>query len=215
MRTAGFFIAFEGIDGSGKSTAIAGLVKHLHSRGIAALVTEEHTGGPIGRRIERMLHGQEPMVEPRELQRLFVLDRKDHMVNIIEPALEERMIVITDRFWFSTLAYGMLTGALEEFIALHETILGPGFRKPDLTLLLDIPASVAMERIGHNRTDRTWFEKTEKLERIRANYLQLAAAGLAPVEIIDAAAPPETVVQAIVELIEPALDIRGFSSVRN
>lgn len=200
------FVALEGIDGCGKTTLAAGLTGRLRAAGRIVLITGEHTGGPIGRRIERMLHGAEPMVSPYELQRLFVLDRREHLEHVIEPALEAGIIVFADRFWLSTLAYGMLTRDAETFITVHQEVLGERFRRPDVTLLADIPAETAMERLGNMSRDLTFFEKRDKLEKIRENYLTLAKRpDVGRVEIIDGAMGKDSILGAAAKILVPYL----------
>src|SRR3989338_2355735 len=102
------FIAFEGLDGSGSSTQAQLLAKRLEKKGKKVLVTKEPTSdNPTGKLIRSVLQHRQKM-SPQELQRLFTEDRAEHLKNVIEPALAAGTTVITDRYLFSTLAYGAL-----------------------------------------------------------------------------------------------------------
>ena len=206
MNSKGYFIAFEGIDGSGKSTTARNVAAELRARGYNCLLTQEHQlDRGTGRRINDILEDKAPMVSAFELQKLFVIDRNDHVENVIRPALMKGAIVLSDRYWFSTLAYGMLSEPKERFIDLHHEIMGENFIMPGRTFLLDAPPDVAMERIQKTRAIATHFEKLKKLERIRKNYQDLAKAGLGSVTIIDGTQSPEIIVASILADLEPAL----------
>lgn len=204
-QSQGFFIAFEGIDGCGKSTAARAVAERIRASGRLVLLTKEPTGSSIGRKIRRILAGGTPVVEPMELQRLFVEDRRDHIERIILPALRAGTIVVSDRYWLSTVAYGMLNKPREKLIALHEKILGKGFLRPDRTLLLDLEPTTALERMQGSRRTLTHFEKLEKLSRIRENYRSLVRANGDVVTVVDARMPAEAVAEVVWRIIEPLL----------
>lgn len=206
MPEPGYFAAFEGIDGCGKSTAIEAVARRLRERGYRCTTTQEQQlDRPTGKHITDILRGKVPLVEPFELQKLFILDRYDHVEHVVKPAIAEGAVVLTDRYWLSTLAYGMLFEPAERFIDLHRSIMGENFLLPHLTFYLDIPADVAMERIQKSRTELTHFEKLKKLEKIRQNYLSLAASNIANIVVIDAQVPPTAVVEAVVAILDPGL----------
>lgn len=203
--TPGRFIAFEGIDGCGKSTAARTIAERIRASGRGCLITEEPTDRPVGRRIREMLSGKAPMVEPLALQRLFVEDRREHIERVILPALRAGTAVVTDRYWLSTVAYGMLDHPMERLIALHEEILGKNFLRPDRTFLLDLEPAVALDRMQRSRHAFTHFEQLEKLARIRTRYRALAAARIDRITIIDATRAPDTVAATIWEELSPLL----------
>lgn len=206
MHSKRYFIAFEGIDGCGKSTAARGVSEKLQALGYPCVVTREHQHDrETGRRIADILEDKRPMVEPFELQKLFVIDRLDHVKNVIEPTLAKGKIVLTDRYWFSTLAYGMLSGALERYIQLHYEIMGEHFLKPDRTYYLDISPELAMERIKKSRSTTNYFEKIEKLGRIRNNYLELIKKDFGSVRVIDATEAPIAIIKSILADLLPQL----------
>lgn len=204
--TRGRFIAFEGLDGSGKSTVFSHLARRLEAEKIPHGFTHEPTEGAIGKKIYDILYGRAAMVSGRELQRLYIEDRKEHIETFIEPALKNGMLVLCDRYWLSTLAYGMLTEPKEVFIELHRKILGNNFLLPDFTILLDLPASLAMERLGKSSRSLDFFEKVGKQERIRSHYLELASSAIDPnVAIIDAALEPSAVAESVWESLKSHL----------
>lgn len=194
----GLFVAFEGIDGSGKSTPISSIAKRLEEAGHSALVTHEpRHESSYGRQIYDILHGRLPMVSPLALQRLYVIDRLHHVKEEIEPALSRGEIVIADRYWLSTLAFGMLDTSLQTLIDLHEEVFEGHFLKPDLTFLFDLPAEVAIDRLHKIEKGKDHFEKIEKEKRVRENYLRLARADLGDVEVIDATLPLGAIEESI------------------
>lgn len=205
----GIFIAFEGIDGCGKSTATRVIAERIHASGRACMLTEEPTDGPVGRDIRAVLSGNAPMVAPFELQRLFVLDRKDHIEHVLLPALETGTSVVSDRYWLSTVAYGMLAESSERMIALHRDILGNEFLRPDRTILLDLEPEIALQRMERSRTSLSHFEKLEKLSKIRENYRSLARMDIGAITVIDATMPADAVADAIWQNIGPLLPPPG------
>ena len=154
------FIALEGIDGSGKSTQIDFIVHWLETHGVVSkniFATREPThAGEFGIKIRKILSGEAAMpVSPLEFQGFYVYDRKEHLKNVIMPHLQgENTIVICDRYFLSTFAYGRAGGVAHEYlIALHEKILGVGWVMPDITLLIDVNAKTAMTRLSQrNKT---------------------------------------------------------------
>lgn len=164
------FIAFEGLDGSGSSSQAKLLAERLEKAGKKVLVTKEPTTDTsTGLRIREVLQHREIM-SPRELQQLFTEDRAEHLKNVIEPALKDGFAVITDRYLFSTLAYG----ALEvEWAWLKE--LNRSFRLPDVTFLLKLDPVECLHRIAARGTAAEFFEREEKLAKVWENYERVAA----------------------------------------
>jgi len=164
----GLFIVFEGQDGSGLSTQAELLKRFLVKRGHEVLLTKEQTVGFIGGIIKSVLR-KEILTSPLALQMLFTADRAHHLYSEIEPALKEDKMVISDRYIFSTLAFG----ALDIDMKFLKTI-NSKFRVPDITFIIDVPPEVCLRRIGKSRLNHyELFEEKEKLEKIRATYLSL------------------------------------------
>jgi len=164
------FIVFEGLDGSGSSTQARLLAEKLEAKGHAVLRTKEPTDQtPVGRLIREVLqHKWE--ASPEGLQLLFCADRADHLKHEIEPALQNGQIVISDRYLFSTIAYGEL--AVEDGEWLRS--LNQHFRIPDLTFLFKLDPKICIERIQGRGNEVELFEKHEKLEKIWQNYEKLS-----------------------------------------
>lgn len=158
----GLLIAFEGIDGSGKSSHLQQLAAFLREQGLNVIETREPTNGIHGRRIRSLFSKRELLSKEEELE-LFLLDRKEHVERCINPALATGRIVLTDRYYFSTAAYqgaaGMDTAAI--FAKNH---FAP---EPDLVLLLRVPPEEGVRRIREQRRERpNDFEQEEQLIKV-------------------------------------------------
>lgn len=167
----GKFIVFEGLDGSGKTTQARELGLFLKKKKYKVLLTKEPTKDNIfGRKINDILN-QKKKTTPLKLQVLFTKDRKWHLKNVIEPALKKGKIVICDRYFFSTFAFGGIDVDMEKLIKLNEKFL-----MPDLTFYIDVSPKECMERILKRvKSSKTaFFEKEEKLKEVYKNYKLLA-----------------------------------------
>lgn len=165
----GKFIVFEGLDGSGQSTQAKKLYNFFRQTGRLVILTKEPTkDSQAGRKIRKVLK-QEIKVESDELQKLFVQDRKEHLKTLIRPALKEGKYVISDRYFLSTCAFGGIDLNMERLIKLNND-----FILPDITFFLDVSPEICLERIERRGEKFEFFEKREKLTRVRKNYLSLA-----------------------------------------
>ncbi|MFH1012132.1 MAG: dTMP kinase [Candidatus Peregrinibacteria bacterium] len=193
------FIAFEGLDGSGSSTHARALAEKLEHKGHATLVTKEPTGDtPTGKLIRQVLqHKWE--VSPKGLQLLFYADRAEHLKNTIEPALKNGQIVITDRYFFSSIAYGALSVDMTWLKAISSQ-----FPLPDLTFLLKLDPETCLKRILDRGTEFELFEHHEKLTKIWANYEKIASE-FQNIHVIDTTGEIEEVDEAIWKLVEERL----------
>lgn len=180
----GKFITFEGIDGAGKSTHIdfvAGLVRRL---GRDVVVTREPGGTPLGERLRELLLHEKMHLETEAL--LMFAARREHLAQVIEPALARGDCVISDRFTDATFAYqgGGRKMNIEKLKVLEDWV-HPGLQ-PDLTLLFDVPLDVARKRLAAVRTlDKFEQEKTDFFEATRAEYLRRAEEFPARFRIVD------------------------------
>ena len=185
------FVAFEGLDGSGNTTQSKLLVELLKSKGREVVLTKEPTTGEIGSRIREVLQ-KRSAASPMELQQMFVADREQHLASVIEPALAAGKDVVTDRYMFSTMAFGGIHVGMD---ILRE--MNSKFRVPDLTFVIDVPAEVSMERVRRRMEENgakrlELFEDPGKLKLVRENYLKVAK--LYPgVHVIDGDRPIEEV----------------------
>ncbi len=176
MQTAGLFITFEGIDGAGKSTHIAGLAEAFRSQGRTVALTREPGGTPLAEKLRELVLN-DPMDPLCEALLMFAA-RRDHLQQVIEPALARGDVVLCDRFTDATFAYqgagrGFdldVLGQLERWVqALPEQ--GNRLRQPDLTVWFDLPPAVAAERLaGARLPDRFESQPLAFFERVAAGY---------------------------------------------
>lgn len=171
----GKLIAFEGIDGSGKSTQIAMLAQWLQEQGAACYITCEPTDGPIGRLLREYLSGQR-QTDDRVLAALFAADRLDHLTCTggLCARLAKGETVLVDRYYLSSYAYQGANMPLDWVIALNSQ--SAALQKPDCHLFLDIDMDTALSRIDTRGGQRDVFEAREKLERIAEQYQKVLAA---------------------------------------
>ncbi len=187
------FVALEGIDGSGKSTVARLLYESLKGKGF--VLTREPTESRIGIFIKELLKEQE--LSQDTIQLLFTADRAYHMETFVEPMLKEGHGVITDRYLFSTIAYGYGAGLEVEWIEK----LNSRFRIPDLTFLMDLDPETAVQRIGKRNEKGEFFEKLDFLKRVREGYLMLSKRYDGFV-IIDASMDERSIRDSILSVIE-------------
>jgi len=163
----GRLIAFEGLDGSGKSTQLERLATRLRASGCDVVTTREPTEFPSGKRIREMARSGEEL-EPEEELRWFVEDRRVHVDEVITPALRADRIVLTDRYYLSTVAYQGARG-LD-----YEKILGDSedeFPIPDLVLLLEIDPQIAFDRVQARGSEiEGVFEQRDFLSRVASVF---------------------------------------------
>ena len=167
----GKFIVIEGLDGSGQSTQVALLKDFLIKQDFEVIATKEPTqDSEAGKKIKKILT-EKIEIEPWELQKLYAQDRKEHLEKVIIPALKRERIVISDRYFFSSFAYGTAHGAdLEEIIKLNEDFL-----YPNITFILKVRSEICIERIEKRGDPKTLFEKREQLSKVWQVYEKLSS----------------------------------------
>jgi len=163
---SGKFIVFEGLDGSGQSTQSNLLKDFLLQKGYKVILTKEPTKDSLaGKKIQDVLQKRLKLA-PDKLQELFAQDRKEHLENLILPALEEGKVVISDRYFFSSFAYGTTEGLdLDWLIKINDDFL-----LPDITILLKVSPEICFKRIKKRNKERTLFEEKEKLNKVWQVY---------------------------------------------
>ena len=192
----GFFTVLEGIDGAGKTEQCARLAQALRARGEMVLDTREPTDGVFGARYRAWARGQLE-ASPSEVLQFFVNDRREHLQNVIAPALASGAVVICDRYEASTRAYQAADGV--DRGELDAVLRDAAALAPDLTLWLRIPVAQAMTRLkGSPALER--YEREEFLRRVDAEYARLG------LESIDAVPAPEKVSRAIAVRVLQALE---------
>ncbi len=189
----GVLVNLEGIDGCGKSTQSKLLLEKLEGKGEKVIILKEPTKRPHGQKLWDVLHGKRK-ASNEEILELFVLDRKQHVEEKIQPALDDGTVVLMDRYYYSSMAYQVAGGIdVEEIREKH--VFAP---RPDVVLIFDLPVSVALERVkGHSDADE--FEKDEHLEKVREAYLDLENDPL--VRIVDATGTPEEIFGNVWKLV--------------
>ena len=186
-------INLEGIDGCGKSTQSKFLMEKFEENNEKAIILKEPTSGKYGKKLWEMLSGKREATTEQILD-LFVMDRKEHVDDKINPALKEGKIVLMDRYYYSTMAYQAAAGIDVNRIR-KDNEFAP---KPDIVLIFDLPADLAMKRVkGHSVADV--FEKEEHLEKVREAYLNLRDDPL--VHIIDSTRTPEEIFDEVWKLV--------------
>ena len=200
---SGLFISFEGIDGVGKSTQADLLETWLQGKGKTVVRTLEPGGTEVGFEIRKILLHHRGDLAPRAEAALFAADRAHHVASKIRPALSRGEIVITDRYFDSSVAYQGAGRELSQTEVRDLSLWAVGGLLPDLTVLLDLPADVARNRRNGSGTepDRLESEKIEFFERARQAYLDLAKAEPNRFLVIDASATVEQMQQQIVDRV--------------
>lgn len=203
MFWAGRFIAIEGCEGGGKSTQARRLADHLESLGHRVLTTREPGGRPgsdhgIARIRALLVEAGNDWAGLTELL-LFAAARHEHVVKVIRPALADGMTVVCDRFSDSTLAYQGHARGLGAAVCDTLRDIACGEVRPDLTLLIDIPAAEGLARSARRATDATRFEQEELSfhEKVRAAFLGFARAAPERYAIVDGLQLPDLVQEAI------------------
>jgi dTMP kinase len=198
----GRFITLEGPEGSGKTTAARHLASWLRDRGVATVLTQEPGGTPLGEEVRRIvlhMRGMSDDLDPRADALLYAAGRAQHVARVIRPALERGEWVVCARFIDSSMAYqGAGYGNGPEALRRLQDFATGGLR-PDLTILLDVPVDVGLER---TRRRKEWnrFEDTEEVEffeRVRSAYLRMAAEEPDRFRIVDGAGSVDASDEAI------------------
>ena len=216
------FVVLEGIDGSGTTTQLERLTRHLRMEGRRVSPTREPSMGPVGRLLREILLGQHrnpdgTAVDGRAMALLFAADRRDHLAREIEPALAAGTDIVSDRYVLSSLAY-----QAEEADRDWVGKLAAGIRVPDLTLLLDLPIAVAAERRQRAGRVTERYDGDRTLERVAENYRRLASPrsglsngsdlGLGRIVVLDGSGAVEAVERAVATEVDRLIQAPEFVS---
>lgn len=197
----GRFITLEGLDGAGKSTHLDWLVNWLRNAGHVVVRTREPGGTPLGEKLRALLLS-EPMHLETEALLMFAV-RREHIAQVIAPALTRGEWVVCDRFTDASFAYqGGGRGLQRQKLAELERWV-QGDLQPDLTLLFDVPTDLARQRVvGMNRElDRFEREQVEFFDRVRSEYLARAASSGGRIRVIDAIGSIGSIQKRLEEII--------------
>ena len=195
------FITFEGMDGAGKSTQIAHAANWLRTRGESVLLTREPGGTPLGESLRALLL-HEAMHPDTEALLMFAA-RREHLAQVIEPALARGEWVLCDRYTDASFAYqGGGRGLDAARLGVLEQWVQRGMQ-PGLTLLFDLPCEVAAQRLAASGGDPDRFEREQAdfFNRVRAAYLERATAEAVRIRVIDASASPDLVSIQLEEIL--------------
>ncbi len=190
----GILIAVEGIDGSGKTTQAQELVKNLKKEGYKAIYTKEPTDEPTGRLIREVLAGN-IKVPPLSLQYLFCADRGVHQWEL-EKYLKKGYIVVTDRYFWSAVAYGIsdLSGTPDYYLTAFSILsMYHRFMSPNFTFFLDVSVKEAFKRISKSEKHGEIYDKKEKLTKIKSAYALLSEKFEKEFTMVDGEGDVETV----------------------
>lgn len=211
IELAGHFITFEGGEGAGKSTQIRRLAEKLAAAGQSVVVTREPGGTDLAEAIRAfILSGSAEALGPEAETMLFAAARADHVDRVIRPALAKGDWVLCDRFIDSTRAYQGSDGVGAHLLdTLEKIAIGPV--RPELTLILDLPVEIGLERANRRRSpteegaDRFERETVERHRRRRELFLAIAAREPERCVVIDANQDPDTVADAIWQSVRQRL----------
>lgn len=198
------FIVIEGIDGSGKSTQAQLLKKSLIDRGEKAVISPEPSSGIIGNLIrqalkKRVFFTADKNLFDEQMAYLFAADRHDHLYNDIDGVyklIDDGFYVISTRYYFSSLAYNCQTPEQFSFISKLNSCFPP----PNITIYLDIPVEVSLERTK-DRSLKEIYETKEKLTLVKANYEKIFSNYSGSLSIIDGTQKPAIIQQKIIDLL--------------
>ncbi len=219
----GLFITFEGGEGAGKSTQVERLSRRLRGMGRETVLTREPGGSPRAERIRAsILGGEGKGFGPFAEALMFSAARADHLETVIRPALARGAVVVCDRFADSTRAYQGSRGEVDPslLLALERVVVGP--TRPDLTLILDVPAEIGLRRAaarrqeGRQRADRFEQEDIGFHARLREAFLAIARAEPDRCVVLDARGDPDTIAEnvwaAVRERLGLAAEKHGMSA---
>jgi len=213
-RTRGAFISFEGLDGAGKTTQIALLTRWLDASGIPHITTREPGGTPLGVEIRALLfHHPELVITPLAEAFLFQADRAQHVATVIRPALSAGKLVITDRYFDSSIAYQGVARAVGAELVERLALIATEGLVPDLTIYLDLDPTQVRERtdtyrdhVGLREQQSRFDSETEQFHsRLREAFLSLAQEHTDRFKVIDARQSSEEIHRQIVSLVERLL----------
>jgi dTMP kinase len=203
MTQAGLFISFEGIDGAGKSSHVDSLAQVFRAQGRAVTVTREPGGTPLAEQLRAMALNE--AMDPLTEALVMFAARRDHLLQVIEPALARGDVVLCDRFTDATFAYQghgrgfdlQVLSVLERWVQTVPALPGK-LRQPDLTLWFDLAPDIAAARLaGARAPDKFESQPVEFFRRVAAGYAARLAADPARFARVDADQPREAVGQSV------------------
>lgn len=194
----GVLIVFEGTDGTGKSTQLLLLSRYLQDKGYPVITTREPTNGQFGQKIRELYVNRSKYSQDQELE-LFLADRREHVHQLLIPALEQGKVILCDRYFLSTAAYQGARG-FDPDVILELNSFAPD---PDLALLFQVPIDTGLKRITSGRGDiLNDFEQRENLAKVAAIFSTIERPYIRP---IDSTGSIEEVHRLVIEHVSPFL----------
>ena len=203
----GLFITFEGGDGSGKTTQINLLATWLEAQGQTVVLTREPGGTDLGVELRNIVLHRKGFIAPRAEALLYAADRSHHIHSLVRPALERGEVVVQDRYLDSSVAYQGAGRVLDPEEVREVSLWATERLMPHLTVLLDVPASVAKARQAQTEReyDRLEAEAEDFHTRVRESYLSLAAAEPERFLVVNGELPIEEIHQSIITKVSDLL----------
>ena len=201
----GYFFTFEGIDGCGKSTQLSLVADALRARGTSCLVTREPGGPPVSEKIRAILISPEnAQMRPETECLLYLAARAQHARTVIKPAIDRGEVVLCDRFEQATFAYQGHGRGLDVKSLRDINNFATGGVSPDLTFIFDITVELSRERLGKigKGKDRMESEGARFFERVRAGYLEAAAANPEKIKLLDGSRGIDELTKEVLGVIE-------------
>ncbi|MCX7737985.1 MAG: dTMP kinase [Hydrogenothermaceae bacterium] len=197
----GIFITFEGIEASGKTTQAKMLYSYLKEKGYRTVLTREPGGTELGKRIRDILlsHCEENFPQIAELF-LYEADRNIHVHNVIKLGLQKGKVVVSDRFYHSTLAYQHYARGIDFRLVNYLNEVASEGLKPDITFLLDLDVDLAFSRL--KKLDRIESEGIEFHKKVREGFLQIAELEPDRVVVIRADGSPEEIFSEVLQTLK-------------
>ena len=207
MKKKGFFITFEGIDGSGKSTQIQNLAKYLEEYGFDIIITREPGGSVGGEEIRNLLlQGEVDRWSAETEILLFTAARRDHLERVILPALQDGKIVICDRFTDSTRMYQGMRGPKLRVLVdnLTEEVINCD---PDLTIIIDIDPEISLRRAKSRKTAEERFEDfgVDLQKKMRKGFIDLSKEFNFRIKVVNGQQPVDDLAKEIFSLVKARL----------
>lgn len=204
---AGFFIAFEGGDGAGKSTQVRAIAEWIRAKGHEVVVTREPGATPVGKRLRAiLLDVASAGLSDRAEALLYAADRAEHVASVVRPALERGAVVISDRYIDSSVAYQGAGRDLSPTEIARISRWATDGLVPNMTVLLDVSPETARERFTE-APDRLESEPAEFHQRVRTGFLTLAAADPARYLVVDAGQEPSAVTEVVRHRLDQMLPL--------
>lgn len=193
----GLFVDIEGLDGAGCSTQVHKVSLALRKEGVRVYSTKEPTRGPIGKLVRSALKGEFDSLPSASVQLLFAADRGRHLNDEIIPRLEKGELVITDRYLWSSVAFGSIDLSKQWLLELNKE-----FIIPDISILIDVSPGECLKRLKREKVGIELYDRRTELESAWETYSFLANKYPFYLYVVDGEREPEEITEDIIRLIK-------------